>query len=142
MNLFNTIYTAEIIPRKMLSSTFKRAPKKLNAEDWRDYRTIILLKIIQPWIYSKLELNISGTQFGFRNCVGTREILFSFKVLTRRCLDVNRDLYVRFITWPTYRWTRLTIISNLYYNQRARVNIGVWQDYISSFSHLMLTREW
>lgn len=148
--LLNTIYTTGIIPREMLTSTFICLPKKVNAKECSDYRTIslmshtlkTLLKIIHNRIRAKLEMDISDSQFGFRNGMGTREALFSFNVLIQRCLDVNRDLYVCFIDYnkafDKVKHDRLvellrkknldirdvTLISNLYHDQRSNVKIG------------------
>lgn len=150
VSLYNTIYNTGIIPKEMLTSTFICLPKKVNARECSDYRTIslmshtlkILLKIIHTRIRSKLELDISESQFGFRNGVGTREALFSLNVLTQRCLDVNRDLYICFIDYnkafdkvkhdqlidllknKNLDKQDVRLISNLYYNQRATVKNG------------------
>lgn len=149
VNLFNTIYSTGIIPEDWLTSTFVTLPKKANAKQCTDHRTISLmshtlksfLKIIQHRIHRKLEQDISETQFGFRNGLGTREALFALNVLTQRCLDVNQDLHLCFIDYnkafDKIRHDRLIqllqekkldtrdtrIIANLYYNQKAVVQI-------------------
>lgn len=150
VRLFNTIYNTGIIPPEMLTSTFICLPKRVNPRECSDYRTIslmshtlkILLKIVHTRIRNKLEMDISSTQFGFRNGVGTREALFSLNVLTQRCLDVNQDLYICFIDYnkafdkvkhdqlidllknKNLDRQDVRLISNLYYNQRATVKIG------------------
>lgn len=85
LQMFNNIYETGDIPEDWLKSTFITLPEKSNAKKCSDYRTIslmshtlkIFLRIIHNRIYDKLERNISNTQFGFRNNLGTREALFS-----------------------------------------------------------------
>ncbi|XP_060527642.1 uncharacterized protein LOC132702840 [Cylas formicarius] len=99
-HLFNSVYKTGILPKEWLQSTFITIPKKTNARQCSDHRTIslmchilkVLLKINHRRIYKKLEIDIEDTQFGFRNGLGTREALFAFNVLTQRCLDVNQDV--------------------------------------------------
>jgi hypothetical protein len=57
----------------------------------------LFLKIIHRRLYAKLENNISTTQFGFKQGMGTREALFSKNTLIQRCLDVNRNIFACFI---------------------------------------------
>ena len=74
-----------------------------------EYRTISLmeeddllklfLKIIHKRIYKICEEQVSATQFGFRDAVGTREALFSIQVLFQRCRDVNCDVFACFIDY-------------------------------------------
>ena len=150
VDLFNNIYQSGIIPQEWLLSTFVTMPKKGNPRQCSDYRTISLmshilktfLKIIHTRIHRKLEIDISDTQFGFRNGVGTREALFALNVMSQRCLDINQDLYICFIDYnKAFDKVRhdqvikllteknldkrdIRIISNLYYNQKATVRVG------------------
>lgn len=48
----------------------------------------LILKVIHKRIYKKCEEQISDSQFGFINAVGTREALFGVQVLIQRCRDV------------------------------------------------------
>lgn len=147
VDLYNTIYNTGIIPKEWLVSTFVAIPKKPNAKECSDHRTVslmshslkIFLKIMHQRIFIKLEQDISETQFGFRNAMGTREALFAFNVLTQRCMDVNQPVYVCFLDYnkafdkvrhnhlvQMLRQKKLDmkdirIISNLYFNQTARV---------------------
>lgn len=82
-------------------------PRKANAKvavntvlyiSLMSYTLKILLKIIHFKVYKKLECNISVTQFGFRNGVCTREVIFALNVLTQRYLNVNQDIYMCFRT--------------------------------------------
>ncbi|XP_060533833.1 uncharacterized protein LOC132706497 [Cylas formicarius] len=89
-SLFNSIYEAGNLPTDWLRSTFITLPKKPNASQCDDHRMIslmshvlkVFLRIVHTRIYAKCERQVGGTQFGFRNGVGTREALFSLNVLT------------------------------------------------------------
>lgn len=150
VKLFNQIYKSGVIPKEWLVSTFICLPKKVNARECSDHRTIslmshtlkLLLKIIHNRIYQKLDMDIGETQFGFRKGLGTREALFALNVLIQRCLDVNQDMYICFIDYnkafdrvrhkqlmevlkaKQIDYNDLRIISNLYYEQRAKVRIN------------------
>jgi hypothetical protein len=145
--LFNKIYNSGIIPVEWLKSTFVTLPKKSKASLCSDYRTIslmshalkLLLKIIHTRIYKKIEEDISNTQFGFRDAMGTREALFTFNTLVQRCYDSNVKLYACFIdkekAFDKVRHDKLMeilksknidtkdirLIENLYWNQEAEV---------------------
>lgn len=103
--IFNTIYDGGFIPSDWLRSTFIPIPKKHNAKECKDHRTIslmshvlkIFLRIIHQRIYKKIEEHIADSQFGFRKGLGTREALFSIQVLIQRCRDVNTDVFMCFV---------------------------------------------
>lgn len=148
-SLFNRIYDCGSIPKEWLKSEFIILPKKPGAKNCSEYRTISLmshllklfLKIIHKRIYKLCEEQVSPTQFGFRNAVGTREALFSIQVLFQRCRDVNCDVYACFIDYQkafdrvqhqkmtdTLRNIGLDdkdlrIIINLYWNQTASMKV-------------------
>jgi len=73
VDLFKTVYKTRNIPEQWLKSAFITLPKKKNANHCSDYRTIALmsytlklfLKIIHRRICTKLEKEISESQFGF-----------------------------------------------------------------------------
>lgn len=57
----------------------------------------LFLKIIQQRTYTKIEQNISSSQFGFRNGLGTRKALFCLQILIQRSRDLNKNSYICFI---------------------------------------------
>lgn len=148
-SIFNQIYDSGKIPREWLKSTFIAIPKKPSAKYCTDYRTIsimshllkIFLKIIHRRIYRLCEEQLSETQFGFRNALGTREALFAVQVMFQRCRDVNVDIYACFIDYhKAFDRVKhdklinvlekigiddkdLQIIINLYWNQSAYITI-------------------
>lgn len=147
--LINNIYSTGVIPKEWLVSTFVTLPKTKNARKCNEFRTIslmshalkILLRIVHQRIYSKCEQNITDTQFGFRNNMGTREALFGINVLLQRCKDVNKDVYLCFLDYnkafDTVRHEKLLsilndlnldnrdirLIRNLYWNQKAKIKL-------------------
>lgn len=72
-------------------SSFVPLPKKPNAKECSDHRTIALmrhtlkvfLRIIYNRIFAKVDSEISDNQVGFRRDMGTREALFSINVLAQ-----------------------------------------------------------
>jgi len=89
VRLFNKIYSTGVIPQEWLTSEFIPIPKKASAKRCDEYRLISLmshllklfLKIIHSRIFKKCEQDISQSQFGFREGMGTREALFGLNVL-------------------------------------------------------------
>lgn len=150
LSLFNKIYESGVIPTDWIKSTFVMIPKKGNSRKCSDYRTIslmshvlkIFLRIIHSRVYAKIEEQISETQFGFRNNLGTREALFCIQVLVQRCRDVDHPVFMCFIdfekAFDRVKHDKLVailrevgiddkdlqIIRNLYWNQQASVKIG------------------
>lgn len=147
--VFNTIYETGHYPKQWLCSTFIPLPKKTNARKCEDHRLIslmshtlkIFLKIIQQRIYKKCERDISDSQFGFRQGLGTREAIVATQVLVQNCHDQRRDVCLCFIDYEKafdrvqhhklmQLLKRLDIdqkdircIENLYWNQTAQIEV-------------------
>lgn len=104
----------------------------------------LFLKIIHRRLYTKLENDISTTQFGFKQGLGTRETSYGINtLLIQRCLDVNRSIFACFIdftkTFYNVQHDKLIkilkdknidsrdtrIISNLYWNQTTKIKVEV-----------------
>lgn len=105
--IFNIVYETGQYPRQWLSSTFIPLPKKNNARKCEDHRLIslmshtlkVFLKIIHQRIYKKCERDISSSQFGFRQGMGTREAIVATQVLVQNCHDVRKDICLCFIDY-------------------------------------------
>ena len=77
-------------------------PKKPNATECGDYRTIsliphaskIVLKILTKRIESKAKHFIGQNQFGFRKGCGTREAIGVMRMLCERSIEHNNDVYM------------------------------------------------
>lgn len=57
----------------------------------------LFIKIIRERIYRKLDVQLSNTQFGIRNELGTREAVFAIQVLIQRYREVKVGANVCFI---------------------------------------------
>ena len=97
----------------------------------------LLLKIILKRNQVLLNENSGEIQFGFKSGSGTRDAIFTMRIITEKCLEKGKDLYVCFIDYAKafdrvqhqkafecLRNTRmdskdLRVITNLYWNQRA-----------------------
>lgn len=101
----------------------------------------LFLRIVHGRIYKELEELTGYTQFGFKKGLGTREALLAVQVLIERCRDVNTNVYLCFIDFSRafdlvnhdkligvlassgIEAADLRVISNLYWNQTAKVRI-------------------
>lgn len=105
--IFNNIYETGEIPQDWLQSIFVPIPKKPNANHSDQYRMISLLsqvlklflKIVHTRIYNRCEMDVSPTQFGFRQGFGTREALYSLTALLQKCRDQQKDVFMCFIDY-------------------------------------------
>lgn len=147
--IFNIIYETGQYPQQWLNSTFIPLPKKTNARKCEDHRLIslmshalkIFLKIIHQRIYKKCERDISDSQFGFREGMGTREAMVATQVLIQNCCDVKKDICLCFVDYEKafdrvehHRLMQLLrnldidqkdirCIENLYWNQTAQIKL-------------------
>lgn len=101
-----------------------------------------LLKIIHSRIQRRCESVIGIEQFGFRNGLGTPEAFFIIQMLSQKCWDQQRDLYICFVsfekTFDRVKHEKLfdalekiglnqrdiQILKNLHWNQTAEININ------------------
>ncbi|KAI5728388.1 hypothetical protein M8J77_014772 [Diaphorina citri] len=105
--LINKIYDTGIWPEDLVKTILVPLPKKPNATECKDYRTISFIchltkaitKILMKRIEGKIEDNMGDDQFGFRKGRGTRDAIACVRMLSERILDVNRELYVCFVDW-------------------------------------------
>ena len=125
-------------------------PKKLNAVDCSDFRTIsliphvskILLKVLAKRIQGSVEDYISRSQFGFRKGLGTRDAIGVIRMLVERTLELGNEMYVCFVDfekafdrvkWDQLMailkkvgvdWTDRKLLADLYMKQEMLVRIG------------------
>ena len=101
-------------------------------------------------IRNKISPEISEQQFGFVRGKGTANAVFSLRMITERCLDVQKDIFICFVDYEKafdkvkhenlleilknlmLDGKDIRIIKNLYWNQRAAVRVAGersdWQD--------------
>lgn len=93
------------LPNDFVKSKTITLPKKGNASDCGNYRTIallshtskILLNIIKNRLKNKVEQNLDEDQFGFRKGKGTREAILTVNQILERRLELDKDTYATFI---------------------------------------------
>ena len=107
-------------------------PKKANASECGDYRTIsliphaskILLKVLTKRIEHKAAGYISDSQFGFRRGVGTRDAIGVMRMLCERSLEIGQDVYICFVdfekAFDRVDWVRMVKIWNIGVDWRDR----------------------
>jgi hypothetical protein len=125
-------------------------PKKSNATECGDYRTIslichaskIMLKILTKRIEYKVQNFISRNQFGFKRGCGTRDAIGVLRMLCERNIEYGKDVYVCFVdfekAFDRVNWIKMMgileslgidwrdrkMIKELYMRQEAVVRIG------------------
>ncbi len=99
-DLFNKIYKTGQIPKDWMKSTFVVLLKKNQAKSRGDYRLISVmshvlktfLRVLHARLYSKCEELSGEPQFDFKKGLGTREALFSMKILLQRTYNYRKDI--------------------------------------------------
>ncbi|GFR69237.1 RNA-directed DNA polymerase from mobile element jockey-like [Elysia marginata] len=108
IGLCNKMYRTAYIPEDLKTLVFILLPKKPRATDCSEYRTIslmchvlkLLLTVIRKRIAQKIDSEISELQAGFRKTSGTREAIFSLKILAEKHIEMQNDiLYACFIDY-------------------------------------------
>ena len=122
--LCNIIYDRGHIPTEMEQSIFVTMPKKANAQNCTDFRTIslishvtkLLLKAIRQIVISKIDKEVSRLQNGFRPGLGTRESIFNLRAVIERLLETQNDVYICLI-----EYTKALKLESMYWEQTAVV---------------------
>ena len=154
-SLCNQMYKNAYIPEDLRTSVFIVLPKKANAIECSDHRTIslmchtlkLLLTVILRRISTKIDAVVSDEQTGFRKNSGTREGIFSLRMLVEKHIEMQRDIYACFIDYSkafdTVNHAKLieclqnctdidgndiAVITNLYWHQITQIRI---QDTVS-----------
>ena len=124
--------------------------KTSNATQCDQYRTIslithaskILLHIIKDRITPLIDKHLTETQFGFRKGKGTREAIYTLRILGERMMQHQKELCVTFIDYTKafdrvkhkiileimknvgIPFHEIRLITNLYWKQTAKVIYG------------------
>ena len=137
------------MPDEMSKSVFIPLSKKSGTLLCEEHRTIslmshltkILLKVLMRRNKSKIEAELSDTQFGFRPDCGTRNAVFTLKNVCQRAIEMTNDIYLCFVDY-TKAFDRivhnelihllddlnlddkdLRLIQSLYYDQAAVIRV-------------------
>ena len=100
-SLVNKIYDSGEIPNDMLKSVFIALPKKPNTLDCDQHRTIslmshtlkLLLKIVLERCRSNIRPEIAQCQYGFMPDKGTRNAIFTLRMLSERSIQHQQNIY-------------------------------------------------
>ncbi|PIK48019.1 putative RNA-directed DNA polymerase from mobile element jockey-like [Apostichopus japonicus] len=106
-SLCNEMYRSGELPKELKHSQFITIPKKSNATDCTDYRTIslmshvtkILLSIIIRRNARTIEQEIGDTTIRFRPGMGTREGLFNLRIILDKYLEIGQEVHICFIDY-------------------------------------------
>lgn len=149
-DLINNIYNTGIWPQDLLKTTLIPIPKKSNAKECKDHRTIscichvtkLITKILLKRIGGKIEENMGEDQFGFRKGKGTRDAIGCLRMIGERMVEVNKELFLCFIDWEKafdrvdwdilmkilrnigLDWKDRRMIREIYKGQRVVVRLG------------------
>ena len=150
VELCQQMYRQGVWPEEFTKIVMIPIPKKVNATECSDYRTIsliphaskILLKILTQRIEGNAKEYISKTQFGFRKGLGTREAIGVMRMMSERSLENDNKIYVCFVdfekafdrvSWVQMMkvlksigvdWRDRRMVMNLYMNQEAMVRVN------------------
>ena len=144
------VYLSGEWPKEFTKTVMIPIPKKANATECSDFRTIsliphiskILLKILQQRLQGRVGDYIGKTQFGFRRGMGTRDAIGVMRMICERSLELDNDSYICFVdfekAFDRVDWVKMMevlrkvgadwrdrrLIADLYMKQEIAVRIG------------------
>ena len=91
-------------------SVFIPIPKKGNAKECSNYRTIalishaskIMLKILQAWLQQYVNRELPDVQAGFRKGRGTRDYIASIHWIIEKARESQKTIYFCFIDYAKF----------------------------------------
>ena len=106
-DICNEVYTTGYLPQELKHSIFVKLPKKSNAVECTDYRTLclmsnvtkIILRIITERNRRIFEREAGKTQSGFKKGMGTREGIFNLRIITEKMLEKHKKVYMCYIDY-------------------------------------------
>ena len=148
--LCNGINDTVITPQDTNRSSFLPIPKKTNASECKDFRTIslmshvlkVLLKVIENRLKPHIENQLPEEQYGFRSGVGTRDAILCLRNICERSIEMSQDVYICFIDYEKafdrvnhnklmetlhdigIDGKDLRLLGNLYWDQEAGMSIN------------------
>ena len=101
-------------PQDWKRSVFIPIPKKGNAKECSNYRTIaiishaskVMLKILQAWLQPYMNHEVPDVQAGFRKGRGTRVQIVNICCITEKAKEFQNNIYFCFIDYA-----KLTILT-------------------------------
>ena len=105
--VINEIYDSGEIPEELSKSIFIALPKKPGTIECVLHRTIslmshiikIILKVVMARSRNRIRPEIGKEQCGFVDDAGTKTAIWMVRILSERAIEMQRDLYIRFIDY-------------------------------------------
>ena len=105
--VLNDIYDSGEIPTDLSKSIFIAVPQKPGEIEFELHRTISLmshitkniLRAIMTRIRSRARPEVGIKQCGFVEDAGTRNAIWMLRMLSERAIEIQRDVYLRFIDY-------------------------------------------
>ena len=106
-SIFQHIWKTQQWPQDWKRSVFIPIPKKGNAKECSNYRTIALishaskvtLRILQARLQQYVNLELPDVQAGFRKCTGTRDQIANSSCITEKAREFQKNIYFCFIDY-------------------------------------------
>ena len=157
--IINEIYDSGTIPEDLSKSIFIALPKKHNATECELHRTIslmshvikMILRIIMWRARKNIKPEIGKEQCGFMKDTGTRNAIFTLRMICERSIEMQKDIYLCFIDY-TKAFDKvkhvqlldmlqdldidgkdIRLLRNLYWEQTAGIRI---EDKISTYKQI------
>ena len=102
------IWTIQQWPQDWKRSVFIPIPKKGNAKEYSNYRTIalishaskVMLKILQARLQQYMNRELPDVQAGFRKGRGTRDQIANIHWIIKKVRKFQKNIYFCFLTTP------------------------------------------
>ena len=103
-SIWQQIWKTQQWPQDWKRSVFNPIPKKGNAKECSNYRTItlishaskIMLKILQARLQQYVNQELPDVQAGFRKCRGTRDQLVNIHWIIKKTREFQKNIYFCF----------------------------------------------
>ena len=101
------IWETQQWPQDWKRSVFIPIPKKVNAKECSNYRTIalishsnkVMLKILQAWLQQCMNRELPDVKAGFRKSRGTRDQIANIHWIIKKARELQKNIYVCFIDY-------------------------------------------
>ena len=111
------IWKTQQWPQDWKRSVFIPIPKKGNAKEYSNYRTIaftshaskVMLKILQARLQQYVNYELTGIQAGFRKCRGTRDQIANICWIMEKAREFQKNIYFCFIDYAKALTVWITI---------------------------------
>ena len=107
-SIFQQIWKTQQWPQDWKRSVFIQIPKKGNAKECSNYRTIalishaskVMLKILQARLQQYMNRELPDVQAGFRKGRGTRDQIVNIRWIMEKAREFQKNIYFCLMTMP------------------------------------------